>query len=60
VSIVDPSEAAAVAVRAGLCGAIAPNGFVCTRWHDHPLDEHRASAVGGPEDGHIYEVWLAS
>lgn len=55
--IVDSTEAAAVAVRAGLCGEIAPNGFVCTRGHNHPLDEHRAAAIGGAEDGHVYEVW---
>ena len=50
-------EAAAAAVRVGLCGTIAANGFVCTRWRNHPADEHRAAAIGGPDDGHVYEVW---
>jgi hypothetical protein len=55
--IVTPAEAAAVAQRAGLCGAVSVLGFVCTRGHGHPPNDHRATALGGEEDGRLYEVW---
>lgn len=57
--IASSAEAAAAATKAGLCGAISPKGFVCTRGRRHPQDRHRATAFGGEHDGHVYEVWPA-
>lgn len=59
--MIEPAEAAALAVKNGMCGEIDPTlGFVCTRGRGHPPDEHRAVIVGGPEDGHVCDVWPAT
>ena len=55
--MINQVEAIALAMEAGCCAEIAPNGFICTRPLHHPHDEHRAAIMGGEDDGHLLEVW---